>query len=192
MERHLCSFHSLAHSVIRWGGYSWDCLWISRSGARPWSDLISHHFVLCPQPSGLKGVFVGLPPRPCEEPESSVSLYKQVQGSEIPHSLVALEGRPCQGSVGGCQPCLKKTTEPRDRMSTDARQPGRVLWILKPEGVQASLDPAGCYPMWVEAVPSRPSPLQGEPFAPGRANSVIPRNFTNSDSGGIPERVTPE
>lgn len=78
--------------VGRWGDYSCDCLWISHGGARPWSDLICHPFALCPQLSGLKGVFVGLPSRPSEESESSMSLYKQVQGSE---------NHPLPGGPGG-------------------------------------------------------------------------------------------
>lgn len=45
-----------------------------------------------PKLSGLKGVFVGLPPRSSEESESSMSLYKQVQGSE---------NHPLPGGPGG-------------------------------------------------------------------------------------------
>lgn len=44
----------------------------------------------------------------------------------------------------------------RDRMSTEDPQPGEgVPWILKPEDVQASLDPAGHYLIWIEAVLSQ-------------------------------------
>lgn len=59
------------------------------------------------QMKDLKGIFVELPLRPSEEPVSSMSLYKQVQGSDLtwtpPPGIPPLRDGRARGQLEGAK-----------------------------------------------------------------------------------------
>ncbi|CAO2642439.1 hypothetical protein LEMLEM_LOCUS26180 [Lemmus lemmus] len=93
------------------------------------------------QMNDLKGIFVELPPRPSEEPVSSVSLYKQVQGSDLTWTAPpGIPGGMAEPEVSWRVPSWFEGNNRTQGQSVHRRPSARqgVTWILNPEDVQAS------------------------------------------------------